>query len=424
MMIRLTSSTPPAAGRAVKGGVLYLTNQSPYPPYSGGQLREWQFISRLGRSYGIHLVAVTPDLVRDLRSVSAVLRHCRSVTLFPADPEYLPADRPDRLRQVACPGVGEYLLDLVRRDPVDVVHVEGYFLMQHVPPGLGAPVFLAEENIEYEIERARSELDGRPADQWRTVQALEHDAWRRADACGAVTLDDLAVMRRSVPTQRVHWLPPGCDHFSPDDPGGDRFAELPTTGKRVVYTGSAWWAPSRDATLYLLTEVWPLVQAKVPDARLVIAGNGQVPATLGLDSVEPSVHLCGPLPSLGPLLRWADVFVCPVRYGGGVKSKLLESLHAGCAIASTPAGARGLPEAARRAMLLGGTTAELADAVIALLLDDDLRAEMRRRAAAAAADLPGWDEAIRRLDAAWSAAISAGRSDPTDEAIVAGQRRS
>ena len=100
-MIHLTGSNRLASPRAARATVLYLTNQSPFPPHSGGQLREWQFISRLGGRYDIHFVAVTPDLVRDLRTVSVVLPHCRSVTLFPADPDHLslgrirlPATRP------------------------------------------------------------------------------------------------------------------------------------------------------------------------------------------------------------------------------------------------------------------------------------------------------------------------------------------
>lgn len=405
-MICLTSSTRLARPPAAKGRLLYLTNQSPVPPYSGGQLREWQFISRLAGSYDIHFVAVTPDLTRDLGSVRELIRHCRTVTLFAAEPDLAPPDLPQRLRQVACRGVGAYLLDLVRRDPVDFVHVEGYFLMQHVPAELGLPIFLAEENIEYEVERGRHEIDGHRGRDWRVIRSLEHDAWRRADRCGAVTADDLAVMRADVPALRVHWLPPGCDHFSPTDPGGARLADLPAPGRRVVYTGSAAWAPSRDATLYLLGEVWPRVLATVPDAHLVVAGSGQVESELGLDVVDPSVHLCGALPSLGPLLHSADVFVCPVRFGGGVKSKILESLHAGCAIASTPAGVHGLPAQARRAVLVGATTDDLAGAVVRLLQDERLRADARARAARAAAGLPTWEQAVRRLDAAWSEVVA------------------
>jgi glycosyltransferase involved in cell wall biosynthesis len=233
-------------------------------------------------------------------------------------------------------------------------------------------------------------------------------------------------MRADLPALRAHWLPPGCDHFSPTDPGGDLLADLPATGRRVVYTGSAAWAPSRDATVYLLGEVWPRVLGQVPDAHLVVAGSGQVQAELGLAEVDPSVRLCGALPSLGPLLHSADVFVCPVRFGGGVKSKILESLHAGCAIASTPAGVRGLPAEARQAVLVAATADDLAAAVVRLLLDDRLRADAGARAARAAAGLPTWDQATRRLDAAWSdvmATAPPGGARPTDRPTDQPSRR-
>lgn len=385
-----------------KGRVLYLTNQSPFPPHSGGQLREWQFLSRLGSRYDVHLVAVTPHFQRDLRHVPQLRRHCRTVALLPATPEGFSPGLPERLRQVASADAAPYVIDFVGRNPVDFVHVEGYFLMHHVPPAVRLPIFLAEENIEYQLDRARQHIEGGAGTHWTVTRSLEQAAWRRATGCGAVTLEDVRVMRDALPSATVHWLPPGCDHFSADDLDSSGLARLPASGRRVVYTGNAGWGPSRDATFYLLDEVWPRVKAAVSDAHLVVAGSGQLAGELGLSRVDPSVHLCGVLPSLGPLLRTADVFVCPVRFGGGVKSKILESLHAGCAIVSTPVGLQGLPPAIWDTVHVAKTAADLADKVVRLLRDDRARAKLRIRASAAARQLTTWEQAARRLDAAWS----------------------
>jgi len=404
-MICVSGATRLSSQGLPKGRLLYLTNQSPYPPQSGGQLREWQFLSRLGSRYEVHLVIVTPHPHRDVGHVQQLLGCCRTVTFFAADPDAAGPGLPDRVGQFACPEVGPYLVDFVRRHPVDFVHVEGYFLIQHVPAELGIPIFLAEENIEYQLDRAKQQIEGCAGAPWTVTRALEQRAWGRATRCGAVTPEDVATIQAYLPAAPVHWLPPGCDHFSADDPGGTGLAPLPA-GKRVVYTGNASWSPSRDATRYLLAEVWPRALAEVPDAHLVIAGSGQTAGELGLATVDRSVHLCGVLPSLGPLLRSADVFVCPVRFGGGIKSKILESLHAGCAVVGTPVGLQGLPPAGRQAVLVGTTAAELAEKIVALLRDDGLRNDLRARAVRAAADLTTWVEAARWLDAAWSAVLT------------------
>jgi polysaccharide biosynthesis protein PslH len=401
-MISLSGCPRRSTLRVPKGRVLYLTNQSPFPPHSGGQLREWQFLSRLGSTYDVHLVAVTSHFQRDVGYAAELQRHCRTVTFFRAAPRDCTPGVPERLRQVVCDGVAPYLADFVRRISVDFVHVEGYFLMHHVPIAVRLPIFLAEENIEYQLDRARQHIDGGAGTHWTVTRSLEQQAWRRAALCGAVTPDDVTVMRLALPSTTVHWLPPGCDHFSVDDVGGSGLAGLPASGKRVVYTGNAAWGPSRDATFYLLDQIWPRVTAMTTGAHLVVAGSGQQADKLCLGRVDPSVHLCGVLPSLGPLLRTADVFVCPVRFGGGVKSKILESLHAGCAIVSTPAGLQGLPPPIWDTVRVGRTAAELADGVVTLLHDDQARNKLRARVSIAARSLTTWEEAARRLDAAWS----------------------
>jgi len=402
-MIRLSGSDRHPSAVPTKGRILYLTNQSPLPAYSGGQVREWQFLSRLSACWDVDFVAVTLHVARDVAHAAPLLQHVRTATFFGAEPSAAAPGTPERIREVACPGTAGYLADLAGPARFDFVHVEGYFLMHHLPDDLGLPVFLAEENIEYELEKARQELGSlgdRP--DWTVTRALEHEAWDRAAACGAVAPHDVAVIRDHRQDDLVHWLPPGCDHFAADDPGGDQLERVPPSRNRVVYTGSAAWGPSRDGTLHLIRDVWPLVLAEVPDAQLVIAGDGQTREELRLGDLHRSVHLCGAMPSLGPVLCSATVYVCPLRFGSGVKSKMLEAIHAGCAIVSTSTGLQGLQARPRQAIWHADAAADLAAGITALLRDPRLRDDLRARASAAAADLVTWAEATARLQAAWS----------------------
>jgi glycosyltransferase involved in cell wall biosynthesis len=45
------------------------------------------------------------------------------------------------------------------------------------------------------------------------------------------------------------------------------------------------------------------------------------------------------VPSVAPLLQATDVFLCPLRVGGGVRLKMIEALSSGCAVVSTAIGA-------------------------------------------------------------------------------------
>ncbi|MGQ0577061.1 MAG: glycosyltransferase family 4 protein [Pseudonocardia sp.] len=394
-------------GPAPDGALVYLTNQSPLPPYSGGQMREWQFLRHLADGWDVHLVAVTPHFGRDVQTVDELVRHCRTVALVEADTAGDPA-LPARVRTHGAPSAIGLVRDLLADEPVDLVHVEGYFLMQHVPVACPVPVLLVEENIEYLIDRQREELVGPQDPSWTLTREIEHAAWRRATRCGVVSRDDLAVLHKDVPALVASYLPSGCDHFGPGSTAvpPDR---LPGDAPRVVFTGSSGWGPSRDAAEQLVREIWPLVRQRVPAANLVLAGGGMSPEHLGLPDDDPSIHMVGSMPSLGPLLHAADVFVCPVRFGGGIKSKILESLHAHCAVVSSQVGLQGLTDAQRRAVVVADGVAGTATAIADLLTDPALAARVRSATRDAALSLVTWQEAASLMGRAWAQTAALGR---------------
>lgn len=127
--------------------------------------------------------------------------------------------------------------------------------------------------------------------------------------------------------------------------------------------GTASWAPTSRAVDQLLSHVWPLVQARVPAARLRVAGRG-------FEEV----------PSAAEFLRSLSVLLYPLDRGTGAKVKTLEAIACGVPVVTTAAGADGIAES--EGVIVASTTEELADAAARMLLDAD---ERRRRGAAARA---------------------------------------
>ena len=109
----------------------------------------------------------------------------------------------------------------------------------------------------------------------------------------------------------------------------------------MLFIGSFRHDPNRVAMDWFVGEVMPLILARTPGARLVIAGSDPPP-------VHAWANHSGALELLGcvedvrePLARYA-VFVCPILSGSGVRVKLLEAFAAGIPVVSTTVGAEGL----------------------------------------------------------------------------------
>ncbi len=123
----------------------------------------------------------------------------------------------------------------------------------------------------------------------------------------------------------------------------------------------------------LLLRAWPRVTAAVPDARLVLVGDGPDRATLTA-SAPPGVRLAGWADDPRPWYAAADVVVLPSRWEGGALV-LLEAMASSRSVVGTDAGgAREVLPAGGGAVLPVGDLPGLATALVTRLTHPDLAA--------------------------------------------------
>jgi glycosyltransferase involved in cell wall biosynthesis len=86
----------------------------------------------------------------------------------------------------------------------------------------------------------------------------------------------------------------------------------------------------------------------------------------------PEVRVLGWLPDIEPVLQQARVSVVPLRYGAGVKGKLLNTMAVGTPAVSTSVGAEGIGVEPGTHVLIADDPREFASAVEALIRDPAL----------------------------------------------------
>jgi glycosyltransferase involved in cell wall biosynthesis len=158
----------------------------------------------------------------------------------------------------------------------------------------------------------------------------------------------------------------------------------------MLFVGSFRHDPNRAAVDWFVREVLPLVLARQPKARLVIAGSDPPPAHTYADYAA-NLELQGYVEDIRePLARYA-VFVCPILSGSGVRVKLLEAFAAGVPVVSTAIGAEGLASKDGEFCLLADDAAGFADRIVSLFDDPESAASMAQRARAEVEN--NWDMA-------------------------------
>ncbi|HBU11597.1 MAG TPA: hypothetical protein DEB31_02350 [Clostridiales bacterium] len=121
--------------------------------------------------------------------------------------------------------------------------------------------------------------------------------------------------------------------------------ETPFGGtKNLLFVGGFAHKPNVDGILWFITKVFPLIQRELPDICLDIVGSGPPRELLGL--AEDRIRVRGFLEeqALAGLYHASRLCVVPLRYGAGVKGKLVEAAYYGTPIVSTAIGMEGLPD--------------------------------------------------------------------------------
>lgn len=200
-------------------------------------------------------------------------------------------------------------------------------------------------------------------------ERLEHGIWRKADfiyqpSCSETEHID-AYIRANRLSARARTIP--VYSF-------DSFAEAPwvklAERAGILFVAGFAHRPNIDAAEWLLRDVMPRVWERVPSVRLSLVGSNPSPAVRALAS--PRVEVTGFVTDDELCARYAmaRVAVAPLRYGGGMKGKVVEAMRFGVPLVTTPVGLQGLRDA-EAFMHAAEDPGQFADMLVGLLEDGD-----------------------------------------------------
>lgn len=307
-------------------------------------------------------------------------------------------------RRHTAPAARDYLAHCLRRSPL-VLHVEGHYLLGLVPEQIRPAVLLVEHNIESVLFKQRVAHCTAPAErasllrEGACTRTDELRAWRQVRIVGAVTHEDVLAIRTAVPDADVRCLPNGADHLGTESGSLDAEQRAAT---QLLFVAGLGYEPNLYAARLLLEEIYPQILQRSPNVTLAIVGSDPPQWLVNASCSRPRVTVTGWVPDVAPWLDAAQVVVCPLTIGGGVKVKVLEALARGCAIVATPIALQGLRHLLPGAAVECSDAYSVAHACARLLTCPQERDQQRALATHAARHLPSWELAANTLASTWS----------------------
>lgn len=295
----------------------------------------------------------------------------------------------------------------------DLVHCEWTPYARNLDGVFGKiPTVVDAHNIEAMIWKRNFQVETHPLKkayfylQWKKMEAFEREYFSKFTRCVAVTENDTRAISQIVPGGFVDTISNGVDmaYFTSQKP----HRSASGNNQSLVFTGSLDWRPNVDGVIYFLDRIFPLVKKRYPASKFVIVGRNPLQILKERVRGREDVILAGSVVDIRPYLNDADVYVVPLRVGGGSRLKILEAFSMEIPVVSTTIGAEGLDVSDGENILIADTPADFA-AAIASLIDDPNKAEKLGKQGRIIIEAQyQWQVLAKGLEQVWYKAIGKG----------------
>ena len=140
--------------------------------------------------------------------------------------------------------------------------------------------------------------------------------------------------------------------------------------RNISFVGSMLHSPNPDAVDNFLETVWPIIQLKDPGTRFLIWGSGISDELRSRWEVFPGVEVKGWFAEWSEVINATRVFISPLRFGAGMKHKVISSIILGRPVVGSQISFDGLDKQSLNQVLVVDDPYDVANSLLTLLSDD------------------------------------------------------
>ena len=231
--------------------------------------------------------------------------------------------------------VSELQPDLVLFDRFMTEEQFGWRVAEHCPNALR---MLDSEDLHCLREARRlTILKNKPFDLNNDLAKREIASIYRCDVTLMVSEFEMELLQMhfKVPSFLLFYLPIWVENET---------LNLPSFEERndFMFIGNFLHAPNHDAVVYFKELIWPLLFEKFPEAKMTIYGAYPTQKINSLHQPKMNFIVHGRAESSFEVISKARVLLAPVRFGAGIKGKLLEAMQFGTPSVTSSIGAEAM----------------------------------------------------------------------------------
>lgn len=398
--------------------ILLLSQVMPFPPDAGPKVKTYHLLQYLVQHHEVTLVSFVRNAA-EREAAHALRDRCVAVHTVPIqrarwrDAYHLVGSLLQNdsflMRRDASGAMHTLLKRLTREQQFDIIHADQLNMAQFAVDLPGGARVIDQHNAVWTIVQRMAEHNNYVKRvglecEARRLRRYEAQICARFDGMLVVSEPDRAFLQLAASEAGVTLPPTAIIPISIDAhsvPPVQRHAQ-PNT---ILSMATMFWPPNVDGVLWFAREVYPLVQAAVPNVRFAVVGARPPASVRQLSAADPSITVTGYVADPQPHLEAAAALIVPVRAGGGMRVKILEALARGLPIVSTTIGYEGIPLTPEQHLLVGDTPEAFAAALVRVLRDPTLGQQLAAAGRRVAETVYDWRIVNPQVEALYQTAL-------------------
>lgn len=379
--------------------IVILTSRFPYPLEKGDKLRIYHQIKELSQKHDITLIALCEQIVENTY-IRHMQQYCEHIYLFPLQKWRIAFNLirgffnrlPLQVAYFYSPYLKRLILQAIQEAKPDhlycqLIRMAPYVEALKVPKTLDfMDAFSAGMQRRANRARGLSRLIFNV--EAKRLRRYENQVLLKFDYCTIISEQDRNLLRLSH-NKNVKIIPNGVDT--------QFFNSIKNYKKEyhIAFVGNMGYHPNVKAAKYLVNEILPILQEKIPDIKILIAGARPSAEVRNLQSEQ--VVVTGWIDDIRDAYGSAQVFVAPIFFGSGQQNKILEAMSMGlpCITTSMVNNAIGAP--VEKGIYVADNADSFATQILQLLQNPDLRSKIGQASRAFVEQNYSWQHSVSIL---------------------------
>lgn len=382
--------------------ILWISHLIPYPPKAGVLIRSYNLVKQLGQTHDVDLFMFNQKRLLNafypsqqvgidtaINALSTFIdKHwiepipyekSKLHKLFLISKSFF-SKTPYTINWLKSMQANELLGEIIRNNQYDIIHFDTISLdIYRELVSIDAKTVMNHHNIESHMMGRRAKKEKNYLKklyfllEYKKLYKYERDHLRNYDGHIVCSKDDACRLREISPHENIEVIPNGID-ISCTKP------EKSIVNGTLLFIGGLSWYPNRDAVSHFLDKIYPILRKRNINFTLDIIGRDAPEELIEQSSSDININFHGYVDDVTKYYERSNIYICPIRDGGGTKLKILDAFAKRMAVIAYSIACEGIEVSHGENVMIAEDADQFAQYIIDLIDDTDKCIELGNNA--------------------------------------------